>query len=117
MMPAWNDGVGVGWGDCGTDSKGRRIGYLFRGMCDHPGCKEKIDRGLSYACGGMHGTGEGGCEGYFCAKHLYHVEDPFGWVGRQEGFAVLCDACKHEHNELLVEELIEERQVANGGAT
>src|SRR5690242_1453939 len=80
----------MGWGDCGTDSKGRPIGYVHEATCDHPGCEEKIDRGLAYACGGMHGTGEGGCEGYFCYKHLYHVEDPLGWVGRQKGFAVVC---------------------------
>jgi hypothetical protein len=98
----------MGWGDCGTDRKGRPIGYLHRGKCDHPGCKTKIDRGLSYACGGMHGTGEGGCEGYFCYEHLYHVEDPHGWIGRQKGFAVVCEACKHEHNEQLVEDLLAE---------
>jgi hypothetical protein len=98
----------MGWGSCGTDSKGRPIGYLHRGKCDHPGCKERIDRGVAHACGGMHGTGEGGCEGYFCEKHLSTVEDPHGWVGRQEGFAVLCESCKNEHNARLVEDLIDE---------
>ena len=37
----------MGWGNCGTDSKGRPIGYLHRGKCDHKGCKERIDRGLT----------------------------------------------------------------------
>lgn len=99
----------MGWGDCGTDSKGRQIGYVHSARCDHPGCKTKIDRGLSYSCGGMHGTGEGGCEGYFCYQHLFHVEDPFEWVGRQKGFALLCEQCRTEHNALLIEELIAER--------
>jgi len=65
----------MGWGHCGTDSKGREIGYAIEATCDHPGCNEQIDRGLSYACGGMHGIydnhgREEGCEGYFCTKHM-----------------------------------------------
>lgn len=69
----------MGWGNCGTDSKGRPIGYCHAARCDHPGCWAKIDRGLSYACGGMHGAGEHvgddlfndwTCEGYFCESHL-----------------------------------------------
>lgn len=73
----------MGWGNCGEDSRGRPIGYCHAARCDHPGCKAKIDRGLAYACGGMHGTeclgGDepidwsadfGACEGYFCETHL-----------------------------------------------
>lgn len=66
----------MGWANCGEDSKGRPIGYAHEATCDAPGCNEKIDRGLSFACGGMHGTddqyGFGGisCERYFCSKHL-----------------------------------------------
>ena len=61
----------MGWGDCGLDSKGRPIGYLFEATCDYEGCDEKIDRGLSYACGGMHGEATRyDCEGYFCDKHM-----------------------------------------------
>jgi hypothetical protein len=55
----------------------------------------------------MHGTGEGGCEGYFCEKHLFHVYDPFNEIGRQNGFAMVCESCKHEHNEYLLEEIME----------
>jgi len=68
----------MGWANCGEDSKGRKIGYAIEAFCDHPGCTETIDRGLSYACGGMHGVGpDGACEGYFCGNHLrgVHVED------------------------------------------
>ncbi len=97
----------MGWGNCGTDGKGRKIGYLWRGKCDHKGCKKRISRGVSEACGGMHGTSEGGCEGYFCSEHLYHVYDPFGEIGRQKGMAHVCEKCKHQHNEYLLEEIIE----------
>ena len=62
----------MGWGNCGTDTHGRPIGYNFLAVCDHPGCEKEIDRGLAYACGGMHGDGDpdGSCEGYFCYEHL-----------------------------------------------
>lgn len=96
----------MGWGDCGTDSKGRPIGYVFPATCDHPGCKEEIHRGLSYACEGMHGQNEGGCEGYFCGKHLFMVEDPY----KRLCVPQLCESCKHEWNAYLVEELVEERK-------
>lgn len=64
----------MGWGNCGTDSNGRAIGYIFHGRCDHPWCFREIDRGLAYACGGMHGrkshmTDLDVCDGYYCDKH------------------------------------------------
>lgn len=59
----------MGWADCGDDSKGRPIGYGYPATCDESGCTEKIDRGLSYVCGTMHGEGEIGCEKYFCQEH------------------------------------------------
>ena len=66
----------MGWADCGTDSKGRPIGYAHEATCDFPGCDAKINRGLAYACGGMHGEGgvrsDYGCEGYFCGQHLIY---------------------------------------------
>lgn len=88
----------MGWANCGTDSKGRDIGYAFEATCDHPGCKEKIDRGLAYACGGMHGEydRDGGyyaCEGYFCSKHLFIGDsemDPGHSIER-------CEKCHHAH--------------------
>ena len=75
------------WADCGTDSKGRSIGHAFSGVCDHPGCLTVVDRGLSHACGGMHGADRYSCEGYFCRKHLVSVEKIDG--GRFE----LCFEC------------------------
>lgn len=59
----------MGWGNCGQDSQGRQIGYYHSATCDHPGCEEKIDRGLSYVCGEMHGEDEVSCEKYFCDAH------------------------------------------------
>jgi len=79
----------MGWANCGSDDLGRPIGYAHEATCDHPGCNAKIDRGLSYVCGGMHGGTEYGCGRYFCEvhrstyfsdKHHYH-----------EGS--LCEAC------------------------
>ena len=60
----------MGWADCGTDDLGRPIGYGHTAECDHTGCSEKINRGLAYVCGTMHG-GEGGCGLYFCDDHKH----------------------------------------------
>lgn len=77
----------MGWGNCGEDSNGRPIGYCHEATCDHVGCNTKIDRGLSYACGGMHGEDEISCEKYFCEEHrsnfIVHCEDTF----------LICDEC------------------------
>ncbi len=78
----------MGWGDCGTDSEGRPIGYVFEAVCDEPGCDAKIDRGLSYACGDMHGATEAGCEEYFCEQHRQNYVDVGS--GRYE---MVCNAC------------------------
>ena len=64
----------MGWAYCGKDREGREIGYGIEAICDHHGCKTKIDRGLAYACGGMHGVNEYDCERYFCGKHLFYVD-------------------------------------------
>lgn len=64
----------MSWANCGVDQEGRPIGYSVDAGCDHPGCKAKIDRGLSYVCGGMHGGGAEGGGKYFCPEHL-HVSD------------------------------------------
>lgn len=79
----------MGWANCGKDSRGRPIGYAHAARCDQPGCDAKIDRGLAYACGGMHGDDEYYCEGYFCGEHLFaYVYIP------DEGRSVqLCPAC------------------------
>lgn len=65
----------MSWSHCGNDSEGRPIGYAHAATCDHPGCEAKIDRGLSFACGGMHGQDEVSCEKYFCEEHLAYTLD------------------------------------------
>lgn len=60
----------MGWASCGEDGQGRPIGYAHVAVCDEPGCDTRIDRGLAYACGGMHGDDVYHCEKYFCAEHL-----------------------------------------------
>lgn len=64
----------MGWGNCGTDSKGRPIGYIFPATCDHPDCLKEIHRGLDYVCGGMHGEDEYSCEKYFCWDHRDYLD-------------------------------------------
>ncbi len=83
----------MGWSDCGTDSKGRHIGYAYEAICDHEGCDKQIHRGLSYACGDMHGDDELSCEKYFCEEHRMNFVDLYGREVR------VCDKCK----ELLLE--------------
>jgi hypothetical protein len=67
----------MGW-SVGYDKKWKRdIGYGVPAYCDHPECNEKIDRGLSYVCGGEPYGGDRGCGLYFCEKHLFfHVRLP-----------------------------------------
>ena len=61
----------MGW-SIGYDDKWKRdIGYGVPSVCDHPGCPENIDRGLSYVCGGEPYGGEYGCGLFFCSAHLY----------------------------------------------
>lgn len=59
----------MGWA-VGTDSNGRDIGYGVPATCDHPECDVKIDRGLSYVCGGEPYGGHAGCGLFFCETHL-----------------------------------------------
>lgn len=90
----------MGWGRCGTDSKGREIGYAVSARCDHPDCKAKIDRGLSYACGDWHGTSIG-CEGYFCGDHLAHRWDP-----GEEAVQQFCAECAAELDDQRLTDLL-----------
>lgn len=78
----------MGWANCGTDSKGRPIGYAHSATCDESGCERAIDRGLAHACGGMHGEDEHSCEGYFCSEHLGIIELD------EKRTAVVCGACR-----------------------
>lgn len=78
----------MSWADCGKDSTGRRIGYGIAAECDHPGCTEKIDRGLAYVCGVMHGSDEYSCERYFCGAHRANIIEII-----QRASIAICDEC------------------------
>jgi hypothetical protein len=79
----------MGWANCGEDDLGRPIGYAHAATCDHPDCEAKIDRGLVYVCGGMHGGDGIGCGRYFCHRHLV-----VGCVPVQ-----LCEPCAARYDE------------------
>lgn len=79
----------MGWGNCGTDSQGRPIGYNHNAICDHPGCNEQIDRGLAFACGDMHGEDEVSCEKYFCGDHKQN----FVKTTYDDRIVSVCDEC------------------------
>lgn len=69
-------GVVMGW-SVGYDARWNRdIGYGVPATCDHPGCNAKIDRGLSYVCGGEPYGGDEGCGLYFCHEHLFIDDGP-----------------------------------------
>jgi len=59
----WSIGFDTDWD--------RDIGYGVPAHCDHPGCPEEINRGLSFVCGGEPYGQPRGCGLYFCAKHLF----------------------------------------------
>ncbi|MEB5557002.1 hypothetical protein GOP97_14635 [Vibrio cholerae] len=79
----------MSWSNCGVDSQGRPIGYVFAGKCDQDGCNVMINRGLSYACGDMHGETEFGCEKYFCEEHRSNWVEPEG-----DRMVKICNACR-----------------------
>jgi hypothetical protein len=47
-------------------------GYGVPTICEYPGCNKKIDRGISFACGGEPFS-EKGCDRYFCEEHRHWV--------------------------------------------
>lgn len=76
----------MGW-SIGFDSNWNRdIGYGVPATCDHPDCNEKIDRGLSYVCGGEPYGGEHGCGLYFCGNHVTYA-------GGRRDYKQLCARC------------------------
>lgn len=63
----------MGWGRGEAEWKGRMrpVGYAVEAKCDKRGCKTRIDRGLAYCCGSMHGGDhDDGCGGYYCLEHI-----------------------------------------------
>lgn len=78
----------MGW-SVGYDSDwDRDVGYGVPAICDQPGCRAEIDRGLYYVCCGEQPYGGvEGCGLYFCTGHQIGIkgkcercaagEDPF----------------------------------------
>lgn len=66
----------MGWGSGIVE--GREVGYCIEDTCAHAGCEKVIDRGLAYACGERHESGDGCCAGYFCSDHLVFTLDKPG---------------------------------------
>jgi hypothetical protein len=84
--------MSMGWAIGFDPQWNRDIGYGVPAECDHPDCKEQIDRGLWYVCGGEPYGGEHGCGLFFCGEHLFmslHEEDPA---------AFLCERCADWHS-------------------
>lgn len=80
----------MSWSIGFDDNYSRYIGYGVPSICDKPGCNERINRGVSYVCGGDFNGGDKGCGLYFCRKHL--LED------RSDGpFCPRCTAYKPEY--------------------
>lgn len=78
----------MGWSIGYDENWDRDIGYGVPCLCDHPGCSEEIDRGLSYVCGGEPYGGVSGCGLFFCGEHL--------WV--DVGFLQRCERCCKGHD-------------------
>lgn len=82
----------MGWSISWDNRWKRDIGYGVPAYCDHPGCKKKIDRGLSYVCGDEPYGGEHGCGLYFCEKHMgYGNADP---DDEDSDYVQMCERCK-----------------------
>lgn len=74
----------------GEDLKRRRhIGYGVPATCDFPDCGVRIDRGLSYACGGGVVSDVENCGLFFCPDHLNHL------IGDDDSdeFRYSCERC------------------------
>jgi len=73
----------MGWSIGYDNNWSRDIGYGVPAFCDYPGCNKKIDRGLSYVCGGNAPYGgENGCGLYFCEEHMFYHSFRNGDSGR-----------------------------------
>lgn len=81
----------MGWSIGHDHNWNRDIGYGVPATCDHPGCGTRIDRGLSYVCGGEPYGGEKGCGLFFCSEHLMFRTKHNSFQGPQR-----CERCVEE---------------------
>ena len=66
-------------------------GYGVPAICEHPDCNEEIDRGMAHACGGEPFSEYGGCDRYFCGKHL--VWHCFNTGNKERECKEVCERC------------------------
>jgi hypothetical protein len=67
-------------------------GYSVDAICEHEGCDEKIDRGLSYLCYA--------CTGYFCEEHRaieYDDGDEIEFNCFAGSSGMCCETCAGKH--------------------
>lgn len=53
-----------------SDKNNRWQGYGVPAYCDHPGCKNEIDRGMGYVCCDNQDH-TASCGGFYCEEHKY----------------------------------------------
>jgi len=76
-------------------------GYGVPSYCEYPTCKQEIDRGMAYACGGEPFS-ELGCDRYFCGADLsfkgWNIEKGI-WCRHKNDcdceFVLLCERCRN----------------------
>lgn len=83
----------MSWAIGDSTKHNRIIGYGVPCICEHPNCNKKIDRGLSYICGGDIDGGEHGCGLFFCAEHLLHAPAPHEAANDDADYYQLCNRC------------------------
>lgn len=90
----------MGWAIAYEPERDRDIGYGVPAECDHPDCKEQIDRGLSYVCGGRPYGEPHGCGLFFCYEHLLMEDRSEMADGEIETETIqLCERCAANNDE------------------
>jgi hypothetical protein len=84
----------MGWEIGYEPERDRDIGYGVPSECDHPDCKEQIDRGLAYVCGGEPYGGEYGCGLFFCEEHLLMAGVVVVLTPASGEWVQLCERCE-----------------------
>lgn len=62
----------MGYGLYFSDKNNRFQGYNMHAYCDHPGCKNEIDRGMGYACCD-NPEHTASCGGFYCEEHKHQL--------------------------------------------
>lgn len=77
-----------------SEKNQRWQGYGVSAYCDHPDCKNEIDRGMGYVCCGNQDH-TNSCGGFYCSEHegLCNIisEDELEDLEEEEVQELLCD--------------------------